>query len=38
MSGHIDPTPDQLEALTGAGIEGPVPMPALLRYADVADY
>lgn len=38
MSGHIDPTGDQLEALFSAGIEGPVTMLNLLRYAEVADY
>lgn len=38
MTGHVEPTQDQVRALRARGIEGPVEMLNLLRFREVADY
>lgn len=38
MTGHIEPTQEQVQALLARGVEGPVEMLNLLRFRDVADY
>lgn len=38
MTGHIEPTQDQVRALRERGVEGPVEMLNLLRFREVADY
>ena len=38
MTGHVEPTEDQVRALRERGIEGPVQMLNLLRFREVADY
>lgn len=38
MTGHVEPTQDQVRALRERGIDGPVQMLNLLRFREVADY
>lgn len=38
MTGHVEPTQDQVRALQQRGVEGPVQMLNLLRFREVADY
>lgn len=38
MVAHVEPTGEQLKALVGAQIDGPIAMINLLRYRDRAEY
>lgn len=38
MTGHVEPTGDQVHDLVDRGLEGPVEMLNLLRFREVADY